>query len=281
MLLTIPLLVEGEDLRRAQFKAKGRTVIINRHGALIHVAHPLRLGQRLRLVNLLTRGGAFFRVVGPVSPARQEGGDWGVECEDPQDNIWSIHFPPLPQDESADSRGLLECRKCHTVALLRISAVESEVLETSGILLKACATCGKNTPWGFAEKQVAMGAPPDEAQMLAEAEGGDHRRNQRIPLQFPALVRDYYGGVEVSQTENVSKGGFCFSSAKPYFVGQGIVVVCPYSSGADQVEVPARVVRRVEIQAGARIVYGVRYEKDKDQDAKRDSSNSQPPARAR
>jgi hypothetical protein len=263
MLLTIPLLVEGDDEKRAQFKVSGQTVIINRHGALIHVARPLRIGQRLRIVSLLTRAGAFFRVVGPVSPARQEGGKWGVECEDADDNIWRIHFPPLLAHETADSRGLLECRKCNTAALLPISAVETEVLDTSGILVKACGTCKKTTPWGYAEKQVAMGAPAGESEMLAEAEGNNQRRDRRICLQFPALVRDYYGGVEISQTENVSKGGFCFSSAKPYFIGQGIVVVCPYNQGGQQVEISARVVRQVELQGGGRVLYGVRYEASK------------------
>jgi hypothetical protein len=110
-----------------------------------------------------------------------------------------------------------------------------------------------------------MGAPPGEAAMLEEAkaqvEGSDRRRHRRICLQLPVLVRDYYGGVEISKSENVSKGGFCFASEKTYHVGQGIMAVCPYNSSSSQnIEVKARFVRRHLLEGTQRKLYGVRYD---------------------
>jgi len=264
--MTMPLTVEGEDSSRARFRIEARTVILNRHGALVHVPRHLSMGGRVRVVNLVTRRGAFFRVVGPVSPLTEQGGQWGVEYEDMHDDIWGIHFPPATPGDAGNSKALLECRKCHAVALLRINLVEFEVLETSGLVLKNCPDCRVESPWGYAEEQLAMGTAPEDLGMPAETKPGpaapagpERRQSRRVPLQLPILVRDYYGGVEIAQTENISKGGFCFASAKTYFPGQGLMVACPYREDAQSQEVPARIVRQLEITETGRRLFGVRY----------------------
>lgn len=114
-----------------------------------------------------------------------------------------------------------------------------------------------------------MAGPPEEAAMVAEAvaetraaaRGGiEQRQHRRVSLQLPVLVRDYYGGVEVTKTENVSKGGFCFVSEKDYHVGTGILVMCPYNPSAQNIEVRARVVRQTLVEGTNRKVYGIRYD---------------------
>lgn len=264
LMLTIPLTVEGTDTRGNPFKDEGRTITLNRHGARIRLSRPLRTGQTITLTNLLGRRQAEFRVVGPVTPISDRGGEWGVEYLDMKENIWGIQFPPLSEAEATDSKALLECRTCHSVALIRLSLVELEVLETSGILSKPCGHCEQTTPWGHAEKQVAMAGPPEEPSMVAAAHaaarGIEHRKHRRIALQMPILIRDYYGGSEVTKTENVSKGGFCFVSERKHQVGEGILVVCPYNPGAQNIEVRARIVRQRAVEGTDRIVYGVRYD---------------------
>ena len=81
-----------------------------------------------------------------------------------------------------------------------------------------------------------------------------------MALQLPVLIHDYYGGTEVSRSENVSKGGFCFASEITYYVGQGIRAACPYQPGGENLEVPARFVRAHLIPGTQRTIYGVRYE---------------------
>ncbi len=268
LMLTIPLRVHGKEANETPFKEEARSVSLNRHGARIQIAHPLRRGQTVRLVNLISHREADFRVVGPVAPPTEKGGEWAVECLQSKDNIWAIQFPPSAEGQGADSKGLLECRKCHTVAVMSLSLVEVDVLQTSGILSKHCQNCDAATPCGYAEKQVAMEGPPGEAAMVAEAQaelratvmGADQRRHRRVTLQLPILVRDYHGGVEIAKSENVSKGGFCFASDKGYLVGQGIMVVCPYNTNGENIEVRARMVRRREVEGSERKVYGVRYE---------------------
>jgi len=268
VMLTIPLVVQATDVKGHLFKDDARTITLNRHGARIQTSRPLRVGQTIRLVNLVGHREAEFRVVGPISPLTEKGGEWGVEYLDPRENIWGIQFPPRGDAEGTDSKALLECRNCHAVALLRVSLVEVEVLQTSGILSKPCQNCQAATPWGYAEKQLAMAGPPSEATMMAEAQaelraagtGPEQRRHRRIALQFPVLIRDYYGGVEISKSENISKGGFCFVSEKTYHVGGGIMVVCPYNTGGQNIEMRARIVRRQAVEGTNRKVYGVRYE---------------------
>lgn len=268
VMLTIPLRVHGTDPNGASFKESARTIVLNRHGAAIHSSRPLRPGEIIRIVNELSQREAEFRVVGPVAPLTEAGGQWGVECLDPKKNIWGIQFPPPAEGQDAEAKALLECRKCHTLTLQPVSLVEVEVLETSGLLSRRCRSCDSMTPWGYADKQVAMTAPEEPA-MLAQTEGrvqsttargADKRRHRRFSLQLPALIRDYYGGVEITKSENVSKGGFCFVSEKNYHVGQGIMAVCPYSTASHEIEVRARIVRRRAIEGTNRKIYGVRYE---------------------
>ncbi len=263
LLLTIPLRVEGSDPTGIFLEA--RTISVNRHGARIQTSTPLSVGQTLHLVNQISRRKADFRVVGPVAPPAHECWEWGIECLDSKDNIWGIRFPPL--EEGGSPKALLECRKCHTVALLPISLVEVEVLETAGIISRQCQSCEAASPWGYTEKQLTMEAPPEETAMLAEADAQientvpipDRRRHRRACLQLPVLVRDYYGGVEETKSENVCKGGFCFASEKNYYMGQGIMTVCPFSASDQDIEVRARIVHRREWKGSQRKVYGVRY----------------------
>ncbi len=266
LMLTIPLRVTGVDDRGQAFEKEARTINLNRHGARIQLRLPLKSGQVLGLVNLITRRGGNFRVVGPTQPYSEGGGEWGVECLDAAKNIWGIQFPAPLEPEGETPGALLECRTCHTVALTHLSLVEVEVLESAGIFSRRCEQCGQETPWGYAETQIAMQSPPEDSAMSAEAPaaatGAEKRRHRRVSLQLPVLIRDYYGGTEVTKSENVSKGGFCFASEKSYLLGAGIMVVCPYSatSSAQNIEVRARIVRRRNLEGTNRIIYGVRYD---------------------
>ncbi len=244
-MLTVPLIVSGADRLGKRFKVDARTVTLNRHGALIDISRPLFTGQRIRIMNPIAQIEADFSVVGPVIPRTEKGGQWGVESLDSQANIWGIQFPP-PLSKPEEPSALLECRKCHRTEVQPVSLVEVEVLNTAGILNRPCANCGANTPWGYKESAFVRAT--------------NQRRHPRVSVQLPVFVRDYYGGVEISKSQNVSKGGFCFVSEKNYHVGAGIMVVCPYRSSETPIEIPARVLRRSETAGTQAKVYGIRYE---------------------
>ncbi len=264
-MITIPLRISGVDANNQKFSEDTRTVTINRHGARVQVSRPLNSGCVLHLLNLVSHRDADFRVIGPLTPATDKGGEWGVACVEPGENIWAIQFPPPLAGQTSESKALLECRECRTAALLDTSLVEIEVLESSGIITRECPRCGGSTPFGYAEKQIAMAVPSEVNAMVGEAQargtstGVDQRRHRRVALQLPIRIRDYYGQVEITKTENVSKGGFCFRSDKDYLLGQGIMVVCPYNPSGSNIETRARVVRRQVAGGVTRKIYGARY----------------------
>ena len=241
IMLTVRLKILGCDAGGTHFKEDGRTITLNRHGARIRTHGTLKVGQIVRIINHAGHSEADFRVIGPLSPLSENEGEWGVECQQSDQNIWGIQFPLLSNGESAYAKGLLECRRCHTTAFLRLSAVEYEVLETAGILSRTCEKCGSNSPWGFAESQMELNAQPGEARLFNEAKAlaqgkgtsKDDRVHRRVAIQLPLLIRDFYGEFEISRTENVSKTGFCFLSKKTYYVGQGISAACPYDPAGE------------------------------------------------
>ncbi len=91
--------------------------------------------------------------------------------------------------------------------------------------------------------------------------GADRREHRRVAMRLPVRIRDYYGGVEITKSEDVSKGGFRFVSEKSYHLGQGIMVSCPYNPTSENLEVPAHIVRHQEMAGTNRKVYGVKYNK--------------------
>jgi hypothetical protein len=266
LMLTVPLWVMGAYPKGFPFIEDARTISLNRDGALISIFRPLRTGQSVLVFNLVTQREADFRVVGPIAPFTENGGEYGIECLKRKDNIWGIRFPSPLEGDAADPRALLECRKCTTAELMRLSLVEVEVLDAAGILSRRCRKCKGERSWGYPEQKLAMEAPPGEAEMIAEAQnhvlaiGTEHRWHRRTLLQLPILVRSFEGDTETTKTENASKSGFCFTSQKNYHVGEGLVVACPFSPTGRNIERRARIVRRLELKGLRRRVYGVRFE---------------------
>jgi hypothetical protein len=266
LMITLPLVVEGKDTKGQPFDNTARTITVNRHGARIVTPRPLRAGQTITVTNIASRRKCQFRVVGPVSPATDRGGEWGIECLDPNEDIWGIQFPPVLATDEIQSKALLECQECGTTALMHVSLVDVEVLETSGILTKPCTHCERETRWHLSRKQPGMPEaaekPLSQGEKSASTRGAENRRHRRSSLQLPVLIRDYYGGSEITRTENVSKGGFCFVSEKNHPAGEILLVVCPYDpSTTDHIEVRVRVVRSRPVEGSVRTVYGVRYER--------------------
>jgi len=262
LLLTIPLRVKGLDATGHDFEGDASTISLSRCGARIRLKHPLKVGQTIRIMNLTTKCTTEFRVVGPTEPYGEAGGEYGVETLDPETDIWRIYFPPVAE-KGEEARALLECGKCHRHALLPLSLVEYDVLETSGIVLKLCPLCEAVTPWAYAETTMPVEGTEEEATVSGEVSvvlAADKRQERRVSVQLPVLVRDYYGGTEITSTENVSKSGFSFMSEKNYYVGQRVLVACPYSTAIQNLESHARIVRRQDMESSNRKVYSVCYE---------------------
>ena len=272
LMLTVPLRVRGVDENGDSFDCDAQTIDISRHGARIRIVRALASGQHIRVTNMINRREASFRVAGPLAPMTEKGGDfgvmgpitaqaesqseWGMESLDPNSDLWGIRFPPPPPSEDSEPKALLVCRECGAAELVRLSLIEVEVLETAGIFSRLCSNCQTTTPWGFAEIENPKNEP---APAGAAASSVERRRHRRAVLQLPILIRDYFGGVEIAKTENVSKSGVCFATEKNYYLGEGILVACPYDKKSQNIEVTAQVVNRQDIPQSHRKVYRVKY----------------------
>jgi hypothetical protein len=261
IMFSIPVSVVGVDDKGKPFETPARTISLNLHGARIQVPRALKVGQTIRLINQTNDAETEFRVVGPIAPPLDKVGEWGVECLHLDKNIWDIHFPPSTED--SDAHILLSCRNCKSLSLQSLSLVEVEVLETAGLLTKPCVYCASSTPWGYPQRAFEVESQAYQA-AVSEATGNlsglaaERRKSQRRAAQLPVRLRDYYGEMEIVQTENISQEGFCFSTRRKYLVGQGIVVICPFDAVNEKPEVRARIVR-AETE-GEQNIYGVHYD---------------------
>lgn len=271
--LTVPLLITGVDENGEEFECDAQTVNVNRDGARILIPRFLRSGQEVKVVNKINRRKAVFRVAGPLAPLTEKGGEFGfmgpialqdrgksetgASGIDSSSSLWGIRFPPLVAGEEAAPKALAACRQCKTVELIYTSLIEIEVLETSGILARHCVKCGAETPWGYSETELQSAGSVEN--LVSTASGEERRKHRRVVLQMPILIRDYFGGVEVTKSENVSKGGVGFASEKIYQIGQGVMIACPYDKASHNIEVPGHIASRREINGTNRKLYGVRY----------------------
>ena len=264
-MFSIPMTLRGRDENGEPFEATGRTITLNHHGARVQVSCPLMPGQTVSLTNQTNGAEAEFRVVGPITPPLELAGEWGVECLRADTNIWDVAIPTSSETECSEARILLSCRRCHSMSLQSLSLVEVEVLETAGLLTMPCVRCRESTAWGYSQRafeletqtyQAVVGDDVREFPTLTE----ERRVSYRKPAQLPIRIRNYYGEIEITQTENISPEGFCFVSSRRYLVGQGIVVICPFDAANAKPEIRARVVRSEQGSLQAVYIYGVRYE---------------------
>jgi hypothetical protein len=272
--LSIPLRIQGIDAAGRPYECEARTVDLNRHGARIRISRLLAGGETIHVFNVVNHREADFRVAGPVSPVTKEGGvfgvlgpvsgdpakrrGYGIECLDTTLNFWGITFPRAVEREPPPPSALLQCRKCQTTALLNISLVEVDVLETAGILSWPCDTCGEVTPWGYATKDLET-QPSRESPAGEPPQSLHFRKHRRVSLQLPMRIRKYSGEVEITKCEDISKGGLCFVSTKHYYTGEGILVACPYNASGQNIEVEAQIVRQEEIEDTNRTIYGIKF----------------------
>ncbi len=260
LMLTIPLVIKATAANGEAFQTPARTIILNQNGAQIETGHALQIGQAVRLVNLINRSETDFRVVGSASNSSENGHFYGVECLDPNANIWDIQFPPSSEAEAGRANGLLECRICHKLALANLSPGELDVLRTAGLVAKRCDTCKAVTPFRYAEIFSVEQEPLDESWISAAAGLAKRRAHRRVYMQLPVGLKDPGGGLEVTKTENTSRGGFCFTSDRDYQPEQGVTLLFPEDATGQGTEMPGRIVRCQRMGGSNRKIYGVRYE---------------------
>ena len=87
---SVPVRVKGQDAEGHEFIDDTSTLVVNWNGALITTLRPLSGGQTLVMINRENNKEAPFRVVGMRTDRMTEPGELGVECLDPEEDIFDL-----------------------------------------------------------------------------------------------------------------------------------------------------------------------------------------------
>jgi hypothetical protein len=267
--LTVPLHVEGTDLAGEDFECEAWVINFNRHGARIRIPRDLAQNHLLSFESPDGNHRADFRVVAAITSDDSLGAEYGTECLNETQNFWQIEFPPPENAEIEVSRVLLECRKCHTIALLPLTLSEVQAVRSMGWVGKTCLTCAGVSLWKYAEIGTTQNHPDKTkrdtnhgpSSWVSAAVNSSGRNHRRVYVIMPMEVRDAQGNEEITRTENISKCGFCFASEKNYQPGEVIwaIFVNAADSMSQKTELPARIVREQAILGAQRKLYGATY----------------------
>lgn len=270
--LMMRIQVNGNDTAGQQFVDNAHTVVISRYGAMIVLGRGLTPEDEINVSCMATKKEATARVVGQagVSP---EGFLYGIELLEPKINLWGIGFPPVDESEVAAGRVLLECMSCRTREVALLNDLELQVYQSSDRLTRKCQRCDGSTIWGeplhdTPQKELApMPAsdrsafqPPPNPHALEE--GGRTRNDRtapRINMKVPYCIRTPVYGEDPGITEDLSRGGFRFTSSKKYSVGSLVEASVPYTKGGANIFVPARIAWSRDMPEYGAATYGIAY----------------------
>ena len=93
VLIDVPIVVCGESIGYPAFKEETFTVTVNAHGALLMLASPVRLGQKVRLINQASHESRDARV--SYRGADHAGlSQVAVEFAQPSPGFWPVSPAP-------------------------------------------------------------------------------------------------------------------------------------------------------------------------------------------
>lgn len=265
--LKFPIRVSAFGGSNGTFTEETCTIEVNRLGARITLKHSVAPNDTVRIVNLENLREADFRVLAPVRLEGGSLGEWGVECLEPERNLWEIKFSPAVRVRDHSAGALLICGDCGTQSFCALRDWELDILK-SGELQRFCAACSGPSTWRYADaashvtkvrvpEPLADAAAPSAQQQPEPCKV--ERKFKRLALKMPTLVRDEQGRHEISKTENLSKAGLSIGLGMILEVGDIVSVCCPYSEVGQNFEQKAEVRNRRTFFAGERWVYGMRF----------------------
>lgn len=262
--MSIPIRVSGKDESGQAFTAESRTVNLSRHGATIILKQSLKPDQDLTIVLGRRSKKAAFRVVGRIG-GESEGFVYGVAQLDNDIDLWGIGFPPTSDAKRVVGRLLMECSQCKYQEVAYMNELEVQVFQANQELTRPCEKCRKATVWKGARDEAAPLSSLSPAAAVAAAEAGPQpstvgrRRNTRVNTRLLACIRQAGFSDEVVMTENMSRGGLGFRSAKTYVSGSPIEVAVPFAAGGANIFVPARVAHVMHKESDKIFRVGVAY----------------------
>jgi hypothetical protein len=258
--LQLPVEVIGADLYGQQFFERTQTQTIYRNGVSIFLGNRMGPDSEVILRNPETNEEAIAFIVGQI-PGDKTGHVYALAFLDPSANLWHMQF------SAAEAAGMvrLECSRCHSVCKLSLSDVELEIFYAKRELTRSCTNCKSYMTWKETtrepmEKRPTSSAKQDPNPGVIASPVEDRRRNRRSGMKAVACIR--FSGMEVVVAcEDISKGGFRFTSRKEYPQGTRVEAAAPYTKFSTNIFAPARIIYCHKIPDG-KFRHGVTYIKN-------------------
>jgi hypothetical protein len=271
VLLRIPIRVVGKDTHGNAFDETTYTLVVNRSGALIVVAHLLQPGVVIKITNIKSQISCSFEVVMRAAESLSGTPEWGVKCLEPEIEIWGVHFPARPEGH-ADAgliHVLLECRECTSREMAALTVEQYRRLEAQSRLPRPCPKCRVIRDWEFVVTEVGLGGISPSLQVpsasgLTPRDEADRRRDKHLAVKLPLEIRFPDGSEETSTTENISESSLCFACDLEMQIGDRLYVSVGLDPPSEQRDIPARIMWRRPAQGKGRAFYGAKLENAND-----------------
>jgi hypothetical protein len=289
--LELPVEVIGADLYGQQFYEHTQTVTIHRNGVSILLANKLGPDNEVIVRNPETNEEAMAFVVGQTSED-DAGHVYGLAFVDTTANLWRLQFPAAEPARTVQ----LICSGCHSVCAISLTDIELEIFEASRELTRSCDTCNSFMAWketgGKAVRKRPVKSPehvsnpnavesrvgspvlsPVPSQVPSTAPSPvlvasqvpspieERRKNRRAGMKMTACLR--FSGVEfVATCEDISKGGFRFTSRKEFPQGTRVETAVPYAKSSTNIFTPSCIIYCHKMPDG-QFRHGVSYTKNR------------------
>jgi PilZ domain len=263
------LLIEarGTDAGGHGFEHRGSTVEIHREGALVELpsaAGCIVPGQTLTVRRQLGEDGwleARVRVLGLVE-TQENSRLYNVELMAGDEEFWAIEFPARPGSAQSVACMLLECCFCRRREVVYVSDRDMLCFNTQKGIARRCESCETPTIWVQTldedSPQPANGSAGFQ-RIGQPAQMHDRQATPRFRTRLTACVRAAGSELELAVCENMSRGGLCFRTRRRYSENDILEVAVPYTKGAANIFVPARVIYVQEVASAGLHRHGAAY----------------------
>lgn len=268
--LTLLLDVFGTDEQGKDFQEPGKTLLINRHGAVILFERALQPEQTIHVKRRApgeVHREADARVVGEFG-RQKEGFLYGIEILDKSVDLWGVEFPPAGDSSEAVARMLLQCTYCRNREVAYLNEIELRGFETNRGIARHCKFCGVPSIWTQAphEDEDKISTRPrarrgSESDSLPPAGEQRERKRMRLKTRLTACIRQRGTDDELAVCEDISPLGMCFRSKRLYEAGTIIDVAVPYSPEAANIFLPAKIVYSEKLPKAGLYRHGTEYQK--------------------
>jgi len=268
--ISFALETSGTDASGHAFLETARTIVVNRHGALVGLHRKLKTGQIVTVKRRLEDGSsrqAEMRVVACENET-ENGGEYGVTFLDENLVFWDIEFPPAEESVDAVVRLLVECTHCRSRELAYLDSRELKEFEANRLFARHCRSCEAPTIWKQPGEPAGSSNAEETQRRTREskmaASSSPERITTRYDAHLTACVREKPGKEEMAVCENVSRQGIAFRTRNKYEEGARVEVAVPYTPGMANVFVPAVVIHVRPVPAAGLFRHGAKYLRKED-----------------